>query len=277
MSLSLLTEFEPLKDTMPVVEMRHVTISFDGPPVLNDISFRVAPNETRILLGPAGVGKSVMLKLINGLLKPDNGDVLLFGDQISVMPEEELLALRARTGMVFQEGALFDSLTVRDNVGYQLIEEKKLTNEEIDAKVQESLRFVGLEETFLLFPSSLSGGMRRRVAIARALINKPELLLYDSPTGGLDPVTSTNIISLIVKQRDVNRTPSLLVSHRLQDAFTMCTHRFDEEKGEMVPMPKGETDPNTTFMMLNDGQLIFDGTLHELLHSENPFVKEFLE
>jgi phospholipid/cholesterol/gamma-HCH transport system ATP-binding protein len=277
MSLSLLTEFEPLKDTMPVVEMRHVTISFDGPPVLNDISFRVAPNETRILLGPAGVGKSVMLKLINGLLKPDNGDVLLFGDQISVMPEEELLALRARTGMVFQEGALFDSLTVRDNVGYQLIEEKKLTNEEIDAKVQESLRFVGLEETFLLFPSSLSGGMRRRVAIARALINKPELLLYDSPTGGLDPVTSTNIISLIVKQRDVNRTPSLLVTHRLQDAFTMCTHRFDEEKGEMVPMPKGETDPNTTFMMLNDGQLIFDGSLHDLLHSENPFVKEFLE
>ena len=277
MSLSLLTEFEPLKDTMPVVEMRHVTISFDGPPVLNDISFRVAPNETRILLGPAGVGKSVMLKLINGLLKPDNGDVLLFGDQISVMPEEELLALRARTGMVFQEGALFDSLTVRDNVGYQLIEEKKLTNEEIDAKVQESLRFVGLEETFLLFPSSLSGGMRRRVAIVLALINKPELLLYDSPTGGLDPVTSTNIISLIVKQRDVNRTPSLLVTHRLQDAFTMCTHRFDEEKGEMVPMPKGETDPNTTFMMLNDGQLIFDGSLHELLHSENPFVKEFLE
>ena len=277
MSLSLLTEFEPLKDTMPVVEMRHVTISFDGPPVLNDISFRVAPNETRILLGPAGVGKSVMLKLINGLLKPDNGDVLLFGDQISVMPEEELLALRARTGMVFQEGALFDSLTVRDNVGYQLIEEKKLTNEEIDAKVQESLRFVGLEETFLLFPSSLSGGMRRRVAIARALINKPELLLYDSPTGGLDPVTSTNIISLIVKQRDVNRTPSLLVTHRLQDAFTMCTHRFDEEKGEMVPLPKGETDPNTTFMMLNDGQLIFDGSLHDLLHTDNAFVKEFLE
>lgn len=277
MSLSLLTEFEPLKDTMPVVEMRHVTISFDGPPVLNDISFRVAPNETRILLGPAGVGKSVMLKLINGLLKPDNGDVLLFGDQISVMPEEELLALRARTGMVFQEGALFDSLTVRDNVGYQLIEEKKLTNEEIDAKVQESLRFVGLEETFLLFPSSLSGGMRRRVAIVLALINKPELLLYDSPTGGLDPVTSTNIISLIVKQRDVNRTPSLLVTHRLQDAFTMCTHRFDEEKGEMVPMPKGETDPNTTFMMLNDGQLIFDGSLHDLLHTDNAFVKEFLE
>jgi phospholipid/cholesterol/gamma-HCH transport system ATP-binding protein len=277
MSLSLLTELEPLKDTLPVVEMRHVTISFDGPPVLNDISFRVAPHETRILLGPAGVGKSVLLKLINGLLKPDKGNVLLFGDEISAMPEEALFPLRARTGMVFQEGALFDSLSVRDNVGYQLIEEGKLTDEEIDAKVRESLRFVELEETFSLFPSSLSGGMRRRVAIARALINQPELLLYDSPTGGLDPVTSTNIISLIVKQRDVRSTPSLLVTHRLQDAFMMCTHRFDAEKGEMAPLPKGETDPNTTFMMLDEGELIFDGSLHQLLHTDNTFVQEFIE
>jgi len=277
MSLSLLTALEPLKDTLPVVEMRHVTISFEGPPVLSDISFRVAPGETRILLGPAGVGKSVLLKLINGLVKPDHGEVLLFGDEISTMPEEELFPIRARTGMVFQEGALFDSLTVRDNVGYQLIEEGKLTGEEIDAKVHESLRFVGLEETFSMFPDSLSGGMRRRVAIARALINQPELLLYDSPTGGLDPITSTNIISLIVKQRDVRSTPSLLVTHRLQDAFTMCTHRFDAGKDEMVPLPKGETDAKTTFMMLDEGRLIFDGSLHELLHSENPFVKEFLE
>ncbi|HTW80706.1 MAG TPA: ATP-binding cassette domain-containing protein, partial [Terracidiphilus sp.] len=259
MSLSLLTALEPLKDTLPVVEMRHVTISFEGPPVLSDISFRVAPGETRILLGPAGVGKSVLLKLINGLVKPDHGEVLLFGDEISTMPEEELFPIRARTGMVFQEGALFDSLTVRDNVGYQLIEEGKLTGEEIDAKVHESLRFVGLEETFSMFPDSLSGGMRRRVAIARALINQPELLLYDSPTGGLDPITSTNIISLIVKQRDVRSTPSLLVTHRLQDAFTMCTHRFDAGKDEMVPLPKGETDAKTTFMMLDEGRLIFDG------------------
>ncbi|HUB52977.1 MAG TPA: ATP-binding cassette domain-containing protein [Terracidiphilus sp.] len=277
MSLSLLPELEPLKDTLPVVDMRHVTISFDGPPVLNDVSFRVAPGETRILLGPAGVGKSVLLKLINGLLNPEKGSVLLFGDEISLMNEQELLPLRARTGMVFQEGALFDSLTVRDNVGYQLIEEGKLSGEKIDAMVKESLRFVGLEQTFSLFPSSLSGGMRRRVAIARALINQPELLLYDSPTGGLDPVTSTNIISLIVKQRDVRRTPSLLVTHRLQDAFMMCTHRFDEEKDEMVPLPKGVTHSKTTFMMLNEGRLIFDGSLHDLVHCENPFVKEFLE
>jgi phospholipid/cholesterol/gamma-HCH transport system ATP-binding protein len=277
MSLSLLTELEPLKDTIPVVEMRHVTISFDGPPVLQDISFRVAPNETRVLLGPAGVGKSVLLKLINGLLKPDKGEVLLFGDEVSVMSEQALFPLRARTGMVFQEGALFDSLSVRDNVGYQLIEEGKLTDEEIDSKVRESLTFVGLADTFSLFPSSLSGGMRRRVAIARALINQPEVLLYDSPTGGLDPITSTNIISLIVKQRDVHRTPSLLVTHRLQDAFTMCTHRFDADSDEMVPFPKGETDPNTTFLMLDEGKLIFDGSLHELLHTDNSFVKEFLE
>lgn len=277
MSLSLLTELEPLKDTLPVVEMRHVTIAFEGPPVLNDISFRVAPNETRILLGPAGVGKSVLLKLINGLVKPEKGEVLLFGDEISAMPEETLFPLRARTGMVFQEGALFDSLSVRDNVGYQLIEEKKLTDDEIDAKVRDSLRFVGLEETFSMFPASLSGGMRRRVAIARALINQPDLLLYDSPTGGLDPVTSTNIISLIVKQRDVHRSPSLLVTHRIQDAFTMCTHRFDAEKDEMVPLPEGETDQMTTFMMLEEGKLIFDGSLHDLLHTDNAFVKEFLE
>ncbi len=178
--------------------------------------------------------------------------------------------------MVFQEGALFDSLTVRDNVAYQLIQEEA-DDDEIDERVHEALRFVGLEETFDLFPGSLSGGMRRRVAIARALIHKPELLLYDSPTGGLDPVTSTTIIELIMKQRDVYRTSSVMVTHRLQDAFTMCSHRFDAEQGRMVPLPKDETDPNTTFLMLAEGKLIFDGSLHELACSQDPFVREFLE
>ena len=274
---SILPTLEPLTDSVPVVEVRHVSIAFDGPPVLDDISFTVAPGETRILLGPAGVGKSVLLKLINGLLLPDKGSVLLFGEEISSLTEEQLFPLRARTGMVFQEGALFDSLTVRDNVAYQLIQEATVSDEEIDRRVHEALRFVGLEETFSLFPASLSGGMRRRVAIARALINNPELLLYDSPTGGLDPITSTNIIELIVKQRDVHRTPSLLVTHRLQDAFTLCTHRFDPEKDAMVPLPKGEIDASTTFLMLNEGRLIFNGSLHDLLHSENEFVREFLE
>ena len=244
--------------------------------MIENVSFSVAPAETRILLGPAGVGKSVLLKLILGLLRPLEGSVELFGEDISHMPEEKLFALRARAGMVFQEGALFDSLTVRDNVAYQLIQEA-VPDEEIDARVHDALRFVGLEQTFSLFPSSLSGGMRRRVAIARALINQPELILYDSPTGGLDPVTCETIIELIVKQRDVRSTPSLLVTHRLQDAFTLCTHRYDSEQGRMVPLPEGQINHNTTFLMLDEGHLIFDGSLHELTHSTNAFVREFLE
>jgi phospholipid/cholesterol/gamma-HCH transport system ATP-binding protein len=269
-------ESAPTPDASPVVAMRDVWIGFDGPNVLEKVSFSVAPTETRVLLGPTGVGKSVLLKLVNGLLHPDRGSIELFGEEIAHMPEEELFPLRARTGMVFQESALFDSLTVRDNVAFQLIQER-VPDEEIDRRVREALRFVGLEETFAFYPASLSGGMKRRVAIARALIHKPELLLYDSPTGGLDPVTSTNIIELILKERDVHGTPSLLVTHRLQDAFTMCTHHFDAEQGRMVPLPKGHTDPNTTFLMLEDGNLIFDGSLHDLLHTKNEYVREFLE
>jgi phospholipid/cholesterol/gamma-HCH transport system ATP-binding protein len=265
----------PQVQAAPVLSFSGVTLAFDGPPVLDDVSFSLASAGTRVLLGPAGVGKSVLLKLANGLLCPDRGSILLFGQDIAHMHEEELFALRTRTGMVFQEGALFDSLTVRDNVAYQLIQEN-CPEEEIDQRVHEALRFVELDQTFSLFPASLSGGMRRRVAIARALIHKPDLLLYDSPTGGLDPVTSTTIIELIVKQRDVYRTPSLLVTHRLQDAFTMCTHHFDTESGRMVPLPEGETDPNTTFLMLAEGHLIFDGSLAELTGSQDPFVREFL-
>jgi phospholipid/cholesterol/gamma-HCH transport system ATP-binding protein len=259
----------------PVLEFRNVSIGFEHP-VLDDVSFSVGPSETRILLGPAGVGKSVLLKLANGLLYPDSGSIYLFGEEISRIPEEQLFRLRTRTGMVFQEGALFDSLTVRDNVAFQLIQEE-IPDEEVDSRVREALRFVGLEQTFSLFPGSLSGGMRRRVAIARALIHNPDLLLYDSPTGGLDPVTSTTIIELIVKQRDVYHTPSVLVTHRLQDAFTMCSHRFEPAEDRMVPLPKNQTDLKTTFLMLAEGHLIFDGSLHELVSSQDPFVREFIE
>ena len=264
------------QNTGPVVVLRDVSVGFDGPPVLKDISFSVAPAETRVLLGPAGVGKSVLLKLIIGLLRPHEGNVVLFGEDISHMSEERLFPLRARAGMMFQESALFDSLTVRDNVAYQLIQER-VADEEIDSRVREALSFVGLQETFGMYPSSLSGGMKRRVAIARALIHHPELILYDSPTGGLDPVTSTTIIELIVKQRDVHGTPAVLVTHRLQDAFTLCNHRFDAEQDRMVPLSSGQTNPNTTFLMLEEGQLIFDGSLHQLLHSDDQFVREFLE
>ena len=263
-------------DTTPVVMFKNVSIAFDGPMVLDDVTFSVGPKETRVLLGPAGVGKSVLLKLTNGLLRPDQGSIQLFGEEISRMPEEQLFPLRMRTGMVFQEGALFDSLSVRDNVAYQLIQEQ-VPDDEIDQRVRNALRFVELENTFDFFPSSLSGGMKRRVAIARALIRQPELLLYDSPTGGLDPVTSTTIIELVMKQRDVYHTPSILVTHRLQDAFTLSTHRFDLGQCRMVPLPEGMTDPNTTYLMLDESHLIFDGSIHDLVHSKNKFVRTFLE
>src|SRR5580698_180396 len=243
----------------PVVLFENVSLRFDGPVVLEDVSFRVAPGETRILLGPAGVGKSVLLKLANGILRPDSGRIFLFGEEITAMPEQQLLKLRMRTGMVFQEGALFDSLTVRDNVGYQLME-RHLPVAEIDQRVLEALRFVELEHTYGMLPASLSGGMRRRVAIARAIIDKPDLLLYDSPTGGLDPVTSTTIIELIIKERDVYSTPALLVTHRLQDAFTMATHRYDNAQNQMVPLPQGEINHLTSFLVLHQGKLVFDGS-----------------
>jgi phospholipid/cholesterol/gamma-HCH transport system ATP-binding protein len=259
----------------PVLVFDHVSIGFEGKQVLEDVSLTVSPGETRILLGPAGSGKSVLLKLADGLLRPDTGTVTVFGEEVSNMPEEELFQLRGRIGMVFQEGALFDSLTVRDNVGFRMMEQK-VPEAEVTQRVTEVLRFVELEQTLYKFPSQLSGGMRRRVAIARALVNKPDLLLYDSPTGGLDPITSTTIIELVMKQRDVNRTSSLLVTHRLQDAFTLATHTFDQAQNHMVPIPNGGLDDKTNFLVLHDGHIVFDGSTHDLVHSDDPFLKEYL-
>jgi phospholipid/cholesterol/gamma-HCH transport system ATP-binding protein len=259
----------------PAVVFEDVSIGFEGKQVLRHLSFTVKQGETRILLGPAGVGKSVLLKLADGLMRPDSGRIFVFGEEVSAMPEEQLFKLRSRIGIVFQEGALFDSLTVRDNVAYRLMEEH-LPEEEINKRVVEALRFVELEHTLDKFPSQLSGGMRRRVAIARAIINRPDLLLYDSPTGGLDPITSTTIIELVIKQRDVYRTSSLLVTHRLQDAFTLVSHRFNREANKMEPLPEGQTDPQTSFLMLNEGKLVFDGSTHDLIHSDDPFIKEYL-
>ena len=266
----------PRDPDTPIVVFEDVSIAFDQNEVLQNISFKVMPGESRIVLGPAGVGKSVLLKLANGLLLPDSGKVFVFGQEVNAMPEEDLFAFRDHIGMVFQEGALFDSMTVRDNVAYRLIEEHA-SAEEIDRRVREVLRFVELEQTIDKFPSELSGGMRRRVAIARAIVSKPDLLLYDSPTGGLDPITSTTIIELVVKQRDVFHTSSLLVTHRLQDAFTMATHRFDPEQNKMVPLPKGHLDPQTTFLLLHDRRIVFDGTTEELVHSTDPFIRNYLE
>ena len=261
--------------SQPVVVFDHVSIGFEGKRVLEDISLTVSPGETRILLGPAGSGKSVLLKLANGLMRPDAGTITVFGEAVSSMPEEQLFQLRGRIGMVFQEGALFDSLTVRDNVAYRLMEQK-VPEAEVTQRVLEALRFVELEQTVDKYPSQLSGGMRRRVAIARAVVNRPDLLLYDSPTGGLDPITSTTIIELVMKQRDVYRTSSLLVTHRLQDAFTLATHTFDRAQNHMVPIPDGGLDPKTNFLVLHDGHIVFDGSTHDLVHSSDPFLKEYL-
>ncbi len=259
-----------------VLSFDQVSIAFEAP-VLDKISFKLNRGETRILLGAAGTGKTLILKLALGLIKPDSGRITVLNDEISSMREQDLYEVRRNIGMVFQESALFDSMTVEENVAYRLIEETGKITDEIHERVLEVLRFVELEKTWPLSPAELSGGMRRRVAIARAIITQPEVLLYDSPTGGLDPVTSNTIIELVVKQRDVYKTSSLLVTHRLQDAFTMASHYFDKEQNKMVPIPPGKTlDVHTSFIILRDGHIIFEGTAPELLRSKDPYIREYL-
>ncbi|MGI9103963.1 MAG: ABC transporter ATP-binding protein [Terriglobales bacterium] len=252
-----------------------VGLAFDENLVLDGISFSLRPGETKILLGVAGTGKSTVLKLCLGLLKPDRGRIMVLGEDVTQMKEEDLFELRRRVGMVFQESALFDSLTVRENVAYRLIEEH-VDPQEAETRVREALRFVELERTLDMFPSELSGGMRRRVAIARAIVTQPELLLYDSPTGGLDPVTSTTIVELIVKQRDVYHTSSLMVTHRLQDAFTMATNYFDPKTNQMLPLGPNKVNLDTTFLILRDGNVIFDGNAPELAASRDEYIREYI-
>lgn len=254
-----------------------VFLQFDEKPVLNGISFALAHGETKAIFGVAGSGKSTILKLSLGLLKPDRGHIYVLGEDVSAMPEQDLFELRRKIGMVFQEGALFDSLSVRENVAFRLMEEHNVPEEEIDRRVREVLNFVELEHTIDMFPSELSGGMRRRVAIARAIVTQPEILLYDSPTGGLDPVTSNTIIELVVKQRDVYKTSSLLVTHRLQDAFTMATHYFDRKTNHMEPLPPGTRgEVPMTFMILRDGNVIFDGDAGDLTGSRDEYIREYI-
>lgn len=259
----------------PVVEFRDVSIAFEDNQVLDHVSFRVLPGEQRMILGPAGGGKSTLMKLANGLILPDSGDILIFGKSLLSMNEAQLFEMRAHVGMVFQESALFDSLTVEDNVAYRL-EEEHVPETETHERVVEALRFVELEHAIAKFPAELSGGMRRRVSIARAIITRPDLILYDSPTAGLDPITSTTIIELVVKQRDVSHTSSLLITHRLQDAFTMATHRFSNETGHMEPIPDHGIDPSVQFLVLNDGRVVFDGPTLELTHTKDPWLRSYI-
>lgn len=259
------------------IVFQEVALAFERNQVLKSISFRLGRGETKAIFGAAGSGKSTILKLCIGLIKPDEGHIYTLGQDITQMREEDLFDLRRNVGIVFQESALFDSLTVRENVAFRLYEEGKTSEPEIEERVREVLRFVELEHTINMFPAELSGGMRRRVAIARAIITQPEVLLYDSPTGGLDPVTSTTIVELIVKQRDVYKTSSLLVTHRLQDAFIMATHYFDRNQNKMQPLPPGQRgEVPMSFLILRDGLVIFDGDAHELATTRDPYIREYI-
>src|ERR1700720_930658 len=258
------------------IEFENVSIAFDEKVVLSDISFQLAHGETKAVFGVAGSGKSTLLKLAMGLLRPDSGRIYVLGEEVTAMSERDLFELRRRVGIVFQESALFDSLKVYENVAFRLIEEK-VPPDEIERRVREVLRFVELENTYDMSPSELSGGMRRRVAIARAIVTDPEVLLYDSPTGGLDPVTSNTIIELIMKQRDVYKTSALLVTHRLQDAFTMATHQFDRANNTMRKLPRGQyCDVPMSFLILRDGKVIFDGDIRQLAHTKDEYIREYI-
>jgi phospholipid/cholesterol/gamma-HCH transport system ATP-binding protein len=258
------------------IEFDNVSIAFDEKVVLDGISFQLPHGETKALFGVAGSGKSTLLKLAIGLMRPDSGRIFVLGEEVTSMSEQALFELRRRVGIVFQESALFDSLKVYENVAFRLMEEG-ISGDEIERRVREVLRFVELERTYDMFPSELSGGMRRRVAIARAIITEPEVLLYDSPTGGLDPVTSNTIVELIVKQRDVYKTSALMVTHRLQDAFTMATHQFDKASNRMVALPKGQRgEVPMSFLILRDGKVIFDGDAQKLVSSRDDYIREYI-
>jgi phospholipid/cholesterol/gamma-HCH transport system ATP-binding protein len=266
----------PVDSVHKTIIFEDVVLGFEGLTVLDGISFELKRGETKAMLGVAGSGKSTILKLCLGLIKPDSGRIYVLGHDITTMPEEDLFDLRSQVGIVFQESALFDSLTVRENVAFRLMEEK-LPEQEIEQRVREVLRFVELEDAIEKRPAELSGGMRRRVGIARAIITHPEVLLYDSPTGGLDPITSTTIIELIMKQRDVSKTSALLVSHRLQDGFMLASHYYDSATNRMQPVDgKPMQDVHTSFMVLRDGKVIFDGTAVDLGRIQDPYIREYI-
>jgi phospholipid/cholesterol/gamma-HCH transport system ATP-binding protein len=267
---------QPIDTIHKTIIFENVSLGFEDLMVLDGISFELRRGETKIVLGIAGSGKSTILKLCLGLIKPDSGHIYVMGHDITAMSEEELFDLRSHLGIVFQESALFDSLTVRENVAFRLLEEH-LPEDEIEKRVREALSFVELEEAIDKLPSELSGGMRRRVGIARAIITHPEVLLYDSPTGGLDPITSTTIIELIMKQRDVSKTSALLVSHRLQDGFTLASHYYDTATNHMQPVDgRPMRDVHTSFMILREGKVIFDGTATELGEIQDLYIREYI-
>jgi phospholipid/cholesterol/gamma-HCH transport system ATP-binding protein len=262
----------------PVVVFDHVKLAFDDKVVLADLSFTLIRGHTKIILGASGSGKSTALKIITGLLRADGGVVWVNGERVDELSERELMKVRNDLGMIFQEGALFDSLTVRENVGYKLYEETDLPLEQVDRRVEEVLGFIGLLEHIDKMPSELSGGQRRRVAIARAMAFKPQIMLYDEATTGLDPITATTVDDEMVKLRDIEHVSSIVVTHQLRDAFYVATHMaVRNAAGAVEIMPATpEKEREAEFIMLRDGLICFEGDARALQESKDPYIREFL-
>jgi len=259
------------------IELKHVSLAFDDKVVLKDVSFELLPGHTKVILGGSGSGKSTILKLILGLLKPDGGTIFVNGKRVDAMSEQDMMEVRSDIGMVFQEGALFDSLSVEENVGYKLYEESRMPEEEAYRRVQEVLGFVGLEEYTDRMPSELSGGQRRRVAIARAMAAKPGILLYDEATTGLDPITAMTVDEEMIKLRDLEGVTSIIVTHQLRDAFFVATHEAVRQNShaEFTPADAEKAD-EAEFIMLKDGVVCFEGNAKELRAASDPYIRQFL-
>jgi len=262
-----------------MIEFQDVTKVFEEDVVLNRVSFRISRGETKIIVGASGSGKSTILKLILGLIRPDSGSIFIEGQDITQMQERELVQVRKKIGMVFQEGALFDSMSVRENVGYRLFEESRLSDEQIEAAVRRLLGFVGLEDAIEKMPGELSGGMKRRVGIARALVTTPRIILYDEPTAGLDPITKRHIVELMIKLRDLEGVTSVFVTHDLQAAGIIATsYAVANGNGSIRFLNSGENLClcNIHFIMLQEGAICFQGRYDELISSSDPYVRAFM-
>ncbi len=263
-----------------VLRFDHVTVAFDGIPAIQDVTFSINAGESRVILGAAASGKTVILKTALGLLRPDEGRVFLFDQDITAMREQDLYDLRARAGMLFQESALFDSLTIEENVAYPLLNQKLVAvpKDQVRPRVEESLRFVELEHTLDKLPSELSGGMRRRVGIARANVTEPQLVLYDSPTAGLDPITANNIMALIIKERDLRHATTVIVTQRFQDGQIMAKYRYDAENQTLERAGQDGVGAvvGLKFLVMQEGRLVFEGTEEELQKSSDPYISKFV-
>lgn len=263
-----------------ILRFEKVSVAFEDVAALKDVSFEAREGESRVILGSAGSGKTVLLKTALGLVKPDSGKVYVFGKDLTTLKEKELFDIRSKIGMLFQESALFDSLNIEENVAYPLVNQKAIhcPPREVHSRVVQALDFVELGGTLEKFPSELSGGMRRRAAIARAVVTNPPLILYDSPTAGLDPITAQTIMALLVKARDVARTTTLVVTYRYQDGNTMANFRYNSELGKIELARNGaKRDSRTTFMVLQEGKLVFEGDQDELEASTNPYISKFVK